>query len=116
MRMGTAMLAAMAVMTLAWWAYQENYRTRAAIAERAAVRAEIADLRRTLTLLDREWAYLNRPERLQELALINYAVLGLDPMTPAAFGALGDVPTPEELVPEPSEDEPVLAGAEEEFP
>ena len=114
MRMGTAMLAAVGVMVLAWWAYQENYRTRAAIAERAALRAEIAGMERTLRLLEREWAYLNRPERLQELALINHEILRLEPMTPAAFGRLGDVPTPEELAPE--EPEGLMADAAEAWP
>lgn len=114
MRMGTAMLAALGVMLLAWWAYQENYRTRAAIAERAAIAAQIGAMERTVRLLDREWAYLNRPERLQELALINHAILGLEPMTPAAFGQVGDVATPEELA--PPEPEALLAEAGEPFP
>ncbi len=97
MRMGSAMLGALAVMALAWWAYQENYRTRAAIAERAGIRAEIAAMDRRLDLLAREWAYLNRPERLQELAELNNAVLGLEPMTPAAFGEIAEIATLEAL-------------------
>lgn len=122
MRAGTAIMAALAVLALAWWAYQENYRTRAAVAERGALRAEIAALERTLDLLDREWAYLNRPERLQDLAEINYVLLELEPMTPAAFGTVDEVPTPGELIVPEIEGEAEdgggaeLAGAGEEWP
>ncbi len=104
MRMGSAMLGALAVMALAWWAYQENYRTRAAIAERAAIRAEIVGMERRFDLLAREWAYLNRPERLQELADLNNPVLGLEQMTPAAFGEIAEIATLEALRPAPEEE------------
>ena len=43
-------LTAFAVMGLAFWAYQENYRTQAALKESAALKREIGSLRETLSI------------------------------------------------------------------
>ena len=62
-------LSFLAVMGLAFWAYRENY-ADAGRAERRVqtCKHEIADLREALTVQRAEWAYLNRPDRLRELA------------------------------------------------
>ena len=58
----------MMVMVLAFWAYNQNYRTQASLREVKTLRAEIADLRERAGVRRAEWAYLNRPERLADLA------------------------------------------------
>jgi hypothetical protein len=82
------------VMGMAFWAYRQNYETQDAIREAEMVRAEIADLRETLGVLRAEWAYLNRPDRLRELADLNFDRLGLLPLTPEQFGDADQVAFP----------------------
>ncbi|WP_372839633.1 cell division protein FtsL [Phaeovulum sp.] len=91
-------VAAMAVMGLAFWAYRENYNTQTAISELTRLQAEIASLREGLAVLDAEWAYLNRPDRLRKLAALNFDRLGLLPLTAYQFGAVTQVAYP--LLPE----------------
>jgi hypothetical protein len=93
--------AVLAVMSLAFWAYQENYTTQAAQSEAEALSREIGELRERLALLEAEWAYLNRPSRLAELADLNFERLGLQPFAPSQFGMVEQVafpPDPAELI------------------
>lgn len=99
MRMLVSLLLGASVLGLAFWAYQENYRTRQAIAEVRGVQRDIGRLGEQLRVLRAEWAYLNRPERLRELAELNYETLRLMPMAPDHFGRLDQVSYP--TVPEP---------------
>lgn len=87
-------LSFLAVMGLAFWAYRENYATQAALREMTQLQNEIASLREALTLQRAEWAYLNRPERLRELATLNFDRLGLLPLEPVQFGAAAQVTYP----------------------
>ena len=84
-------LAAFAVMGLAFWAYQENYKTQAAIAQVRGQHAEIGAAHERLGMLRAEWAYLNRPDRLADLADLNFDRLGLLPLMPDAFGAVDQI-------------------------
>ena len=83
-----------AVIALAFWAYSENYETQQAVRETKSLRAQIAAERERLAILRAEWAYLNRPERLRDLADLNFAELGLLPLMPRHFGAVDQIDYP----------------------
>jgi hypothetical protein len=84
----------LAVLALIFWAYRVNYSTQAALRDVRTLQSDIADLREALTIQRAEWAYLNRPDRLRELATTNFDRLGLLPLEPAQFGAAQDVAYP----------------------
>ena len=88
-------LSALAVIALAFWAYRENYQTQEAQARAEALQRQIADARQRLRVLNAEWAYLNRPERLRDLAEINFDKLGLLPFRPEQFGQIDQVAYPQ---------------------
>ena len=101
-------LSVLTVIALAVWAYRENYATRAALRELDSLRAEIGTLRETRSVLAAEWAWLNRPERLRDLADMNFDTLGLLPLRPDQFGRVGDVPYPPDPPAAPSDASPDL--------
>lgn len=81
-------------MGLAFWAYRENYRTQQSLRDVRALRQQIGDIREALSIQRAEWAYLNRPERLQELAELNFDKLQLMPLRPRHFGEVDQVAFP----------------------
>lgn len=96
MRSVLYLVVAMVVMSLAFWAYRENYRTQDALNEMEGVQREIGGLREQLVVLRAEWAYLNRPARLRELVALNADKLNLKPITSGQFvdSAKIDYPPP----------------------
>jgi len=88
------MLSALAVMGLAFWAYHENYKTQAALDEVQELQHEIGSLLETRSVLNAEWAYLNRPDRLRDLAELNYEELQLVPLQPEQFGQIDQIAYP----------------------
>ncbi len=97
MRTLAFMLAALAVVGLAFWAYRENYATQKVLKETRTLQREIGMAQERLGVLRAEWAYLNRPDRLLALAEINFDRLGLLPLRPDQFGRVDEVryPPPE---------------------
>jgi hypothetical protein len=87
-------ISAMVLMSLAFWAYRENYATQRALKDVSRLNSEIADLREALSQQRAEWAYLNRPSRLRDLAALNFDSLGLLPMEPGQFGHVDQVAFP----------------------
>ncbi|MGI9368056.1 MAG: cell division protein FtsL [Ruegeria sp.] len=79
-------LTALAVFGLALWAYQENYRTQQVLKETQKLQRQIGSAQARLAVLRAEWAYLNRPDRLRELADLNFERLGLLPLRAEQFG------------------------------
>ena len=88
------------VISLAFWAYRENYLTQAALAETRELRQDIRLTHERLSILRAEWAYLNRPDRLRDLAEINFDRLGLLPLRPEQFGHVDQVAYPPKPEPE----------------
>jgi len=98
------------------WAYRINYDTREVISQIQVIRAKISFEEEKLSMLEGEWAYLNRPDRLRDLADINFDRLGLLPFRADQYGHLDEVAYPKpELLPitnaiEVSGTLPVIAG------
>lgn len=87
-------LAAIGVIALAFWAYRENHQTQQVAAEVHSLQREITTLREAIAVQRAEWAYLNRPDRLRELADLNFDRLGLIPMDGEHFGRVDQVSYP----------------------
>ncbi|WP_375228159.1 cell division protein FtsL [Roseobacter sp. S98] len=94
MRTFLYILTTISVIGLAFWAYRENYATQAALAETRELRTDIRQAHERLAVLRAEWAYLNRPDRLRDLADINFDRLGLLPLRPDQFGHADQVALP----------------------
>jgi hypothetical protein len=60
----------------------------------AAVQDEIASLRDEIAMQKAEWAYLNRPDRLRDLASMNFDRLGLMPIEPLQLGSAEQIAMP----------------------
>jgi hypothetical protein len=109
------------VISVAYWAYKENYRTQASLRRVADLQQQIAAEREAISVLKAEWAYLNRPERLRDLVDMNYDALGLLPLMPDHFAEVELVSYPQvEIVPDTITD-PVSTsgtdrGPDKEFP
>ena len=95
-------LSFLAVIALGFWAYRENYATQTALKEVEVLRSQIAGLREALAVQRAEWAYLNRPDRLRDLAAANFERLGLMPMDPSQFGTAAAIAYPAPILPEVS--------------
>ena len=99
MRIVLNLSAVVLVVVSATWAYRVNYATQEAMGRLDDLRQQIAREHEAIAVLKAEWAYLNRPDRLQALVAANAAVLGLAELTPEQFGEASMVPFP----PEPEE-------------
>jgi len=86
------------VMVFATWAYRVNDNTRGAISRVASLQGEIRAKRESIAVLDAEWAYLNRPDRLLALSEEHFTELRLMPLHPDHFSDPMKVayPTPED--------------------
>ena len=100
--------AAVLVVVCATWAYRVNYATQEALNRVADLRAAIAAEREALAVLQAEWAYLNRPDRLRALVSQHEDALGLTELVPEQFGEAAMVVYP----PPPPDFIDAAAGAE----
>jgi hypothetical protein len=81
----------------AYWAYQENYRTQATLKAINKLHTRIGLEREAISVLNAEWAYLNRPDRLRELVDLNFLDLELVPLSSEHFGETATVAYPQNL-------------------
>jgi len=88
------LLSALGVIGLAIWAYNENHKTQQAMAQSRELQREIHSLREALGVQRAEWAFLTRPERLQELASLNFMRLRLIPLSGSQFGRIDEIVYP----------------------
>jgi len=100
MRGFATVLAALAVIGLGYWAYHQTVQTQRAVQEVERLQRAIGAERERLSILRAEWAYLNRPDRLRELADINFERLQLLPLAPNQFGIAVQLP----YAPDPASD------------
>ena len=94
MRSVLYVLTTLAVIGLAFWAYRENYATQESLSQTDTLHRDIRAAHERLAVLRAEWAYLNRPERLNDLANLNFDRLGLLPFRPDQFGRVDEVAYP----------------------
>ena len=109
-------LSFLALIALGFWAYRENYATQAALKEIETLQRQIVGLREGLSVQRAEWAYLNRPDRLRDLATANFDRLGLLPMDPSQFGQASQVAYPQAMLPDisfPTDVQGTVTGTEE---
>ncbi len=96
---------ALLVVVFASWAYRVNYATQEAMNRVADLRDEIAREKEALGVLDAEWAYLNRPDRLRRLVNANAQALGLVELTPEQFTDIALIAMPPDPLAEPKSDD-----------
>ncbi|MEX3315869.1 cell division protein FtsL [Sulfitobacter sp. PS-8MA] len=94
MRTVMYILTTLAVVGLAFWAYRENYATQQALSDADKLHANIRNAHERLAVLRAEWAFQNRPDRLRDLANLNFDRLGLLPLHPGQFGQVDQVAYP----------------------
>ena len=68
------LMSALMVVGLGFWAYNENYATQDSIREVRDLNRQIGEAHARIRMLNAEWAYLNRPDRLRDLAEITHWV------------------------------------------
>ncbi len=93
-------LATAGVIGLGYWAYHQNIETKSAIREVSHLQTQIGIERERLEVLQDEWAYLTRPDRLRALVDLDFERLQLMPMSPQQFADASQIaypPGPEEL-------------------
>ena len=87
-------LSILGVVGLAYWAYHQGYETRQTAREVQQLQRDIGKAHERLAVLRAEWAYLNRPDRLRELAEMNFERLELMPLSADQFGTIAQVAYP----------------------
>jgi len=92
-------LSVLAVIGSGYWANREIALTQDELDRVKVLQQDIAIARERLSILKAEWAYLNRPDRLRDLADLNFDKLGLLPMQPSHFAQADQIayPRPPEL-------------------
>ncbi len=80
------LLACGLIVGCAFWAYRVNYETQQAENRVEALQRAIIKEKQAIAMLNAEWAWLNRPDRLRDLAEAHFKELNLQPLGPEHFG------------------------------
>ena len=88
------LLSGVIVILAASWTYKVNYQVQEAESRVARLVRSINLERQSIAVLEAEWAYLNRPERLLALAETYYSELRLMPINAEHFASVGQVAFP----------------------
>jgi len=88
------LLAGVLVVFAASWTYKVNYQVQEAQDRVAKLQRAITRERSAIAVLEAEWAYLNRPERLRALSETYYSELRLMPIDATHFANISEVPMP----------------------
>ena len=70
---------------LGLWAYKTNYASRSALLRVESIKKQIDHERYQIKILNAEWEFLNRPERLRKLVEYYFDELRLIPISPQNF-------------------------------
>ena len=70
---------------LGLWAYKTNYASRSALLRVESINKQINHERYQIKILNAEWEFLNRPERLRKLVEYYFDELRLIPISPQNF-------------------------------
>jgi len=116
MRILIYILCSALVVSVAYWAYTENYTTQASTKRVDELHQRIAEEKEAISILRAEWAYLNRPERLADLADLNFESLQLVPLAAQHFAELETIPLPPRRVVIPNNPISVSSDGAKSFP
>jgi hypothetical protein len=94
MRLILHIASVISIILLALNAYGESFQTRSLLREVRGLEAERDAQLRRLHMLQAEYAYLTRPERLRDLAIVTFDTLGLQEMQADRFATIDEVPDP----------------------
>ena len=74
------------------WLYQVKHEASVEEDRAASLQKQIDEEKEALLLLKAEWSYLNRPQRVQELAEKFSQELGLEAVEPHQIGSVSELP------------------------
>ena len=75
----------------ATWAYKVNYETREVVKRIKHTQRAIIEEDEKLIMLEGEWAYLNRPDRLEKLSEHFFSKLSLMPISSGNFAKVDSI-------------------------
>lgn len=94
MRLVLQVSAVVLVGVCATWAYRVNYAAQDGLRRVNSLKSQISREQQAVQLLNAEWDYLNRPERIQALVETHQDQLQLVPLAPEHFGNVAMIAFP----------------------
>ena len=73
------------------WAYKTNYASRSALLRVESINKQIDYETHQIKILNAEWEFLNRPERLRKLVEYYFLELRLNPINPDDFISFSEI-------------------------
>lgn len=82
----------LSLLALATLSYSQNYTTREVLSDIEGLKVSIRARQQQLRALQDEWAYLNRPDRIKALTVLNYTHIQLIRQLPEPPHQINDLP------------------------